>query len=667
MRTSARRIGLAVFVCILLFALGVSGPTAGAVGETTWISMIEQVTAEEVFVGTNSGISRSINGGETWHTVFPPAGFSGYVRINDISFDPNTQWRGYAVGQWANTSFTQYQSLILYTHDGGLTWERQDDEVGISEPELTAVDCDANSDKALYVGGGGQFGYTLDSGNTWTHHVDPGLNSYRDCSVNWDHNGDDLYGVLIGNCGKIAKVTDLDTAPMVLTNKNLGGTSEDLYGICENHAYNYASVVVGYGSFHLEGANNGTSWVRRNTFLPPLFHSDYYYSVDDYDTDEWYAAGLRHRTLPTVNDSPHIAHTDDGGNTWDYVTLPDTDNAITSISILPEEVGIREGWACSTSHLMHMASTSADRIAGDTRYETAASICEETLPGGLSRSAVLATGRNFADALSAAGLCGVYDAPLLLVGSTLGPALDELDRLNITDVYIVGGVGAVPQTIEDELIGYGVNVTRFAGVDRYATAAAVADEIVANGAAFNNTFFVARGDAFPDALAGAPFSYSSEIPILLTRPGSLPLATAKVIDDHANSLYILGGTGAVSAEVQADIDTLVFANSGNNSHRLAGANRYETARVIAEKGVGGSWASDSYIGVATGQNFPDALAGGVATGMMHGVIVLTGGTSLHSEAEEFISANATTDTDVRVFGGTGAVSEAVLDKIKTLY
>ena len=77
MHTSVRRFGLAVFVCVLLLALGVSGSTAGAVGETTWISMpetlggitvtIEQVTPEMVFAGGTDGIYRSINGGETWH------------------------------------------------------------------------------------------------------------------------------------------------------------------------------------------------------------------------------------------------------------------------------------------------------------------------------------------------------------------------------------------------------------------------------------------------------------------------------------------------------------------------------------------------------------------------------------------------------------------------
>ena len=72
MRSISRRLSLAIFVCVLLLALGISAPLAGAVGETTWISMpetlsgntwtIEQVTPEMVMLGTSNGIHRSING-----------------------------------------------------------------------------------------------------------------------------------------------------------------------------------------------------------------------------------------------------------------------------------------------------------------------------------------------------------------------------------------------------------------------------------------------------------------------------------------------------------------------------------------------------------------------------------------------------------------------------
>ena len=181
-----------------------------------------------------------------------------------------------------------------------------------------------------------------------------------------------------------------------------------------------------------------------------------------------------------ANSGQGVAHSTDGGATWENVVTATSNNALTDISILPkDDWGIREGWACSTTRLWHMATTTATRVFGSTRYETADEICEDTLPGGgLSKVAVLATGGNFADALSAAGLCGLYDAPLLLVSDTLGPASGDLDELNIDTVYIVGGYGAVPESIDDELQDdYGITPTRFAGSDRYETAALVAEEI----------------------------------------------------------------------------------------------------------------------------------------------------------------------------------------------
>ena len=676
MRIVRRHLGLAVFTFVLVGVLASSASPAAAIGETTWITIpetlsgfaqtVEQVTPETVFVGGTDGISRSINGGETWHKA-NILGESGTYNIHDIVFVPGSHREAWAVGLWTNDAHTMSQALILHTRDGGLWWVREDDEVGIFEPTLNAVDCDYAPDPVvMFAGDNGWYGFSYDQGSSWSNYPITGAPDLNDCSLNWDDPTSTLRGIVVGESGNIWRVRTVNEGSPSTTNETMGGTTEDLRGICENGPQSLSSAVVGIGEFHLEGTNNGDSWTRYTTIAPNILTLvETYYGIDFYAADEWYAAGRRYNTF-TGKYNPLVQHTDDGGATWGATTFAESSNPLTDISILPKKSGTREGWACNTINLMHMASTTADRISGPTRYETAVEISEETLPGGLSKVAVLATGRNFADALSAAGLCGAYDAPLLLVRDDLGPVADELDRLNITDVFIVGGYGAVPQAVDDELdTVHHIDVTRLAGANRYETAAEVADEIYS--AAPASTFFVARGDTFPDALAASPLAYSDSIPILLTRPTALPDVARQMIDERGGMVYIMGGTGAVSDGVQDEIDALLAVNTGNSSARLAGANRYETARAIAEKGVGGSWASEGFIGVATGQNFPDALAGGVAAGMMHGTLVLTPTGALHPAAEGFITDNAVADTDVRVFGGTGAVSEAVLDKIKTLY
>src|SRR5690606_40282425 len=60
--------------------------------------------------------------------------------------------------------------------------------------------------------------------------------------------------------------------------------------------------------------------------------------------------------------------------------------------------------------------------------------------------------------------------------------------------------------------------------------------------------------------------------------------------------------------------------------RLSGVNRYATAAVIAEE-----FSSASVVYVATGENFPDALAGAARAGALDGPVLLTRPGSLRSE------------------------------------
>ncbi|HSQ22537.1 MAG TPA: cell wall-binding repeat-containing protein, partial [Coriobacteriia bacterium] len=84
------------------------------------------------------------------------------------------------------------------------------------------------------------------------------------------------------------------------------------------------------------------------------------------------------------------------------------------------------------------------RLAGTDRYATSAQISESTFKS--ASTVVLATGRNFPDALAAAPLAYQLDGPVLLVNEGVVPdaILDEIERLGATSAYIVGGTTAVP-------------------------------------------------------------------------------------------------------------------------------------------------------------------------------------------------------------------------------
>ncbi|KAF0208678.1 MAG: cell wall-binding [Actinobacteria bacterium] len=324
-----------------------------------------------------------------------------------------------------------------------------------------------------------------------------------------------------------------------------------------------------------------------------------------------------------------------------------------------------EAWAGSGDYTLTWSTNqnAVVRMSGATRYETGQAIVRST--SHESTVAILASGAGYADALSAAGLAGAYNAPLLLTSATeLPDAVSvQLVEMGVEKVIIVGGTGAVSAGVATTLVDGGFIVERLAGVSRYATSAACATAV--HALVGTTDAFVVRGDSFADALAVSPFAYTQKAPVLLTEPASLPTTISAFLETNdVVNVYIAGGTGAVSSGVASAIDRL---NGGATMvERVAGKDRYETARDVADFGVGKGWNSYAFVGVSTGANFPDALAGGVACGRMGGVLLLTTPTTLSPPASAAIAANKATIERVGVFGGTGALSLGVFAAIRNL-
>jgi len=309
-----------------------------------------------------------------------------------------------------------------------------------------------------------------------------------------------------------------------------------------------------------------------------------------------------------------------------------------------------------------------DSSAGANRYETAIAASEEHFDR--ADTVVLATGAAYPDALCAAPLAGAARAPVLLTPPTalaIGLA-EELERLEAEKVYIAGGSGAVSEGVADDLRDLGYEVERLAGADKYATSRAIAEELSdILGAALPATVVVARGDAYPDALSASPFAWLEATPILLTRPHTLPAPTAAVITNLGFvEAIVVGGEGAVSAEVLDEVDALL----AGGAVRVAGADRYATAAAFAgHVHDTPAWSGlyvESYVGLATGTNFPDALCGGAACGAERAPLLLTRQDRLPSPTREYISDFADEIYDVHAFGGTAVVSDAVLAEARGL-
>lgn len=169
---------------------------------------------------------------------------------------------------------------------------------------------------------------------------------------------------------------------------------------------------------------------------------------------------------------------------------------------------------------------------------------------------------------------------------------------------------------------------RIGGSDRYVTSVLISQEAFPEGA---DTVFLGSGEDFPDALVGGAAGGSQGAPVLLTRTSSLPdVVETELARLDPSVIVILGGETAVSAEVAEAAE-----GHAATVARVGGANRYETAALIAD------WAFDPGVPVAylaSGSDYPDAIAGAAAAGFTDGPVLLTKPDVLSEEAAEKLEA-----------------------------
>lgn len=257
-----------------------------------------------------------------------------------------------------------------------------------------------------------------------------------------------------------------------------------------------------------------------------------------------------------------------------------------------------------------------NRLAGTDRYATAAAVSRQFFTPGVP-VAYVASGLTFPDGLGAGPAAHRRGGPVLFTHRDWLPAATkaEIGRLAPGRIVVVGGPAAVSETVRQQVAALAPGgATRVAGVDRYATAAAVVRNAFASAA----VVYIATGEAFPDALSGGAAAAAQGGAILLVRHTSIPAATrAELLRLAPARIVIVGGTGAVSAGVASELATYA-----GTVVRRAGADRYATAASVAQYAFS-TGAERSFL--ATGTNFPDALGAVAAAGRQRAPILLVSG------------------------------------------
>ena len=267
------------------------------------------------------------------------------------------------------------------------------------------------------------------------------------------------------------------------------------------------------------------------------------------------------------------------------------------------------------------------RIDGVNRYHTAMNIAESAFTK--CDRAVLVSGNNFADALSAGNLAD--HAPIFLAekDAISQGTVNTMYALGVKEVVIIGGEKSVPKSVEERLKKENFKVIRIAGRNRYETSTKLAKQLKAKN---KDNVVLANGEKFADALSAAPYAVQKKQTLVLTDGKTLP-KDVKAQDVKT----IIGGEKSVNIK------------GLNKAQRISGKDRYETSLEVLKH-----MNKTQNAVIADGRDYPDALATAPYAVKKNTGILLSDDTAIDKIKEYVDSQNI---SDITLIGGEKSVTK----------
>lgn len=294
----------------------------------------------------------------------------------------------------------------------------------------------------------------------------------------------------------------------------------------------------------------------------------------------------------------------------------------------------------------------SERLSGLNRFSTATAIAKKYSSEKLD-AVVIANAYNFPDALAGSTLAAQENAPILLVGKDVKDSTDTINYIknNLKDngtVYVLGGTGVISNAVISEINNLGFkNVKRLGGKDRFVTNMNIVNELdIQKG----TDVVIAYSHNFADSLSISSIAGAKGMPIFLVNNTLSEEVTNKIKEIQPNNIYIVGGTGVVPTSIENQLKTY------GKVTRLGGANRYDTSLAIAKK-----FTTDSttVACIASGANFPDALAGSVLASKENAPILLVN-QDVNSQKTYLDGSKI---NKIYTFGGTGVISDNLVNTL----
>lgn len=269
-----------------------------------------------------------------------------------------------------------------------------------------------------------------------------------------------------------------------------------------------------------------------------------------------------------------------------------------------------------------------------------------------SDTAVLVRDDDYPDALVAGPLAANYNAPILMTPTKQVPhrVVDALRTHGFTKVILVGNPGAISAGAASQLQNAGFQVQRLGGQDRYRTAGAVADHLLAARGRDKSDVYLATGVDYPDALSASSAAIKNVGVVLLTPRRTVDGTSQGWMNSaKAAKVVAVGGPAVAAAEKSVHLD-----------EKQVGVDRYETAEKVASAYFP---PNPGRIAVATGKDFPDATLAASLTARTGSPLVLTRTDTLTKPTTQFLTRNRASVRKVDVVGGKAAVTEKVRGEI----
>ncbi|OBR92074.1 N-acetylmuramoyl-L-alanine amidase LytC precursor [Clostridium ragsdalei P11] len=300
------------------------------------------------------------------------------------------------------------------------------------------------------------------------------------------------------------------------------------------------------------------------------------------------------------------------------------------------------------------ANIQLERISGQNRVDTAIAIAKAAYKDKVS-NVILASSGDYPDALAGSVLAHKLKAPILLVGNSMEDrekvsAYLKENMNQAGNIYILGGNCAVDPDVEEKLEADGFkNIQRLGGKDRYETNAKINDMLAVKE---GTPVIIVSGESYPDAISVSSAAAANQYPVLLVKKDEISDYVRKKISDiKPDKIYIIGLQGAVSDTVENQVVQTAGIDK-SKVVRIGGTDRFQTSLNVAKY-----FSSDAdIVCAASGNNFPDALAGSTYAANSNAPILLIN-TSLSNEENLFLQSLKL--KEVTIFGGTGAVSKDV--------